>query len=49
MSSPTVEEKYVRFAVFTAVTTKNAVFWYIKTQFVPHRKLVTSLLQSPAG
>jgi hypothetical protein len=28
---------------------KNAVFWDIKTQFVPHRKHVTSLLQSPAG
>jgi hypothetical protein len=29
---------YVRFEVFTAVTMKNAVFWDIKTQFVPHRK-----------
>jgi hypothetical protein len=28
----------VRFQVFTAVTTKNAVFWDIKTQFLPHRK-----------
>jgi hypothetical protein len=24
--------------VFTAVAMKNAVFWDIKTQFVPHRK-----------
>jgi hypothetical protein len=29
---------YARFEVFTAVTMKNAVFWDIKTQFVPHRK-----------
>jgi hypothetical protein len=28
----------VRFEVFAAVTMKNAVFWYIKTQFVPHRR-----------
>jgi hypothetical protein len=26
----------LRFEVFTAVTTKNIVFWNIKTQFVPH-------------
>jgi hypothetical protein len=34
----------VRFEVFTAVTMKHAVFWDIKTQFVPHRKHITSLL-----
>jgi hypothetical protein len=28
---------------------KNAAFWDIRTQFVPHRKHVTSPLQSPAG
>jgi hypothetical protein len=28
---------------------KNAVFWAIKTQFIPHRKYITSPLQSPAG
>jgi hypothetical protein len=28
---------------------KNAVFWNIRTQFVPHRKYITSPLQSPAG
>jgi hypothetical protein len=28
---------------------KNAVFWNIKTQFVPHMKHITSPLQSPAG
>jgi hypothetical protein len=38
----------VRFEVFTAVTMKNVVFWDIKTQFIPHRKHVTSPLQSPA-
>jgi hypothetical protein len=40
---------YVRFEVFTAVTMMNAVFWDIKTQFVPHRKHITFPLQSPAG
>jgi hypothetical protein len=40
---------YVRFEVFTAVTMKNAVFWDIKTQFVPHRRHITSPLQSPTG
>jgi hypothetical protein len=30
--------KDVKFEVFMAVTMKNAVFWYIKTQFVLHRK-----------
>jgi hypothetical protein len=34
---------------FTVVTMKNGVFWYIKTQFVLHRRHITSLLQSPAG
>jgi hypothetical protein len=28
---------------------KNAVFWDIKTQFVPHGRHITSPLQSPAG
>jgi hypothetical protein len=28
---------------------KNAVFWNIKPQFVPHRRHITSPLQSPAG
>jgi hypothetical protein len=28
---------------------KNTVFWDIKTQFVLHRRHITSLLQSPAG
>jgi hypothetical protein len=41
--------KFVRFEVFTAVTMKNAVFWETKSQFIPHRKHITSLLQSPAG
>jgi hypothetical protein len=40
---------YVRFEVHPAVTMKNAVFWDIKIQFVPHRRHITSLLQSPAG
>jgi hypothetical protein len=40
---------HVRFEVFTAVTMTNAIFWDIKTQFIPHRKHITYLLQSPAG
>jgi hypothetical protein len=28
---------------------KNAVFWDIETQFVPHRRYIISPLQSPAG
>jgi hypothetical protein len=40
---------YVRFEGFTAVTVKNAAFWDIETQFLLHRKHITSLLQSPAG
>jgi hypothetical protein len=28
------------------LTTKNAGFWAIETQFIPHRKHITSLLQS---
>jgi hypothetical protein len=37
---------YVRFEVFTAVTMKNAIFWDIKSQFVPHRRHITSPLPS---
>jgi hypothetical protein len=40
---------HVGFEAFRAVTAKNVVFWDIKTQFVPHGKHITSLLQSPAG
>jgi hypothetical protein len=32
-----------------AVTMKNAVFWDIKTQVLPHRRHITSPLQNPAG
>jgi hypothetical protein len=28
---------------------KNVVFWNIRTQFVPHRRQITSPLQSPAS
>jgi hypothetical protein len=28
---------------------KNVVFWDIKTQFVPHRRHITSQVQSPAS
>jgi hypothetical protein len=40
---------YVRFEVVTVVTTKNAVFWDIKTQFILHRRHIASPLQSSAG
>jgi hypothetical protein len=42
----TGHSRYVRFEVFTAVTMKNVVFWDIKTQFVLHRRHITSPLQS---
>jgi hypothetical protein len=37
---------YVKIEVFTAVTMKNVVFWDIKTQFVPHRRHITSPLKA---
>jgi hypothetical protein len=43
------KNRNVRFEVSTAVTMKNVVFWDIKTQFVPHRRYITSPLQSPAS
>jgi hypothetical protein len=39
----------VRFEVITAVTMKNIVFWNIKTQFVLHRRHITSPLLSEAS
>jgi hypothetical protein len=39
----------VLFKFITAVTMKNAVFWDIRTQFIPHRKHITCPLQSLAG
>jgi hypothetical protein len=48
-STRKVDHMYVRYEVFTAVTMKNAVFWDIKTQFVPHGRHITSPLHSPAG
>jgi hypothetical protein len=39
----------VRFEVFTAVTMKNGVFWDIKTQFILHRRHITSSLHRPAS
>jgi hypothetical protein len=41
--------RYVRFEVFTAVTMKNGVFWDMKTQFVLHRRHITSPLQISAS
>jgi hypothetical protein len=28
---------------------KNVVYWDVKTQFVPHKRHITSPLQSPGG
>jgi hypothetical protein len=42
-------QEHVRFEVFMALTMKNAIFWDIKTQFVPHRRHITSPLQSSAS
>jgi hypothetical protein len=39
----------VRFEVFMAVTMENDVFRDIKPQFMPHRRHITSPLQSSAG
>jgi hypothetical protein len=38
-----------RFEDFTAMTVKNSVFWDIKSEFVLHRRHITSPLQRPAG
>jgi hypothetical protein len=40
---------YVRFEIFTAGTMQTVVFWDIQTQFVLHRRHITSPLPSPAG
>jgi hypothetical protein len=45
----TILNTVVRFEVFTAVTMKNAVSWDVKIQLLPHRRHITSPLQSPAG
>jgi hypothetical protein len=37
------------FEVSTAVSLENTVCWDIKTQFVPHKKHITSPLQSSAS
>jgi hypothetical protein len=44
-----LEQRNVRFEVFTAVTIKNVVFWDIKTQTILHRRHITSPLQSTAS
>jgi hypothetical protein len=43
------EKIFVRFEVFTEVTMKDAFFWYIKIQFVPHRRDITAQLHRPGG
>jgi hypothetical protein len=44
-----IRKQQVRFEVFTAVTLKNDVLWDINTRFVPHRRHITSQLQSPTS
>jgi hypothetical protein len=39
----------VRFGGFASVTMKNVVFWDIRILFIPHRRHITSPLQSPAS
>jgi hypothetical protein len=38
-----------KFEIVTAVAMKNVVCWNIKPQFEPHRRHITSPLQSSAG
>jgi hypothetical protein len=40
---------YIGFEVLTSATMKNAVFWDMNPQSVPHRGHITSPLQSPAS
>jgi hypothetical protein len=42
-------KSYIAITGWVAVSMKNAVFWDIKSQFLPHRRHITSSLQSPAG
>jgi hypothetical protein len=42
--TPVFIEPEVPFEVFTAVTMNNAIFWDIRTQYVPHRRHITSVL-----
>jgi hypothetical protein len=46
-----VREEFTRCKIwdFPGVTVKNAVFWDIKTQFLPYRKHITPPLESPAS
>jgi hypothetical protein len=50
-----IEGEYITTSVVSSVilknkaNLKNAEFWDIKTQFVPHRRHITSPLQSAAG
>jgi hypothetical protein len=37
---------YIRSEVFTAVIMKNAVFWDINTQFIPHRRHYVSVTET---
>jgi hypothetical protein len=51
MTKCLVKHKYnfIRFDVSKAVTMKNVIFCYTKTQFVPHRKHITSPPLGPAS
>jgi hypothetical protein len=44
-----IDDNFVIFEVFKAITMKNTVFWDIKAQFIPQRKRITSPLQVSAG
>jgi hypothetical protein len=44
-----LQEPYGTTSQKTTFFMKNVVFWNIKSQFVPHRRHITSPLQRPAG
>jgi hypothetical protein len=48
-TDPNRKQHRAGFEVITAVSMKNVVFWDIKTEFVLHRRHITSLLQSSAS
>jgi hypothetical protein len=48
-STVLVMDRVARFQVLPPMTMKNAVFWNMKTKYVPHRKHITSLLQNTTG
>jgi hypothetical protein len=44
-----ITDKYMKGVNERRIIQKNVVFWDIKTQFVPHKEHITSLILSPAS